>query len=255
MQTPLPLSVAIITLNEEKRLAECLRSVKALAADIVVVDSGSTDQTEQIAKASGARFIVEPWAGHVAQKNKALGHTSMEWVLCLDADEAVSEELSNSIREALSRGKIGEDGFFLNRRTFYLGDWVRHAWYPEWRLRLVRKAVAQWTGRDPHDRLEVRGPTVRLKGDIYHYSYTDLQDHLERTIRYGRIAADALAREGFRVRWYHLVFPPPAAFLKRLIVKSGWRDGWRGWIIAFTAMLGVVAKYAFLLERHRKRDE
>jgi len=249
VQSPLPLSVAIITLNEEQRLERCLESVRSFASDVVVVDSGSTDQTEVIAKKNGARFISETWAGHVAQKNKALGHATRQWVLCLDADEVVSPELADSIRHQLSRDQIVEDGFFVNRRTFYLGDWIRHAWYPEWRLRLVRKASAQWAGRDPHDRLEVRGSTARLNGDLFHYSYANLQDHLERTIRYARIAGDALAKEGFKLRWYHLVFSPWAAFLKRLCVKSGWRDGWRGWIIAFTAMLSVFGKYAFLLEK------
>jgi glycosyltransferase involved in cell wall biosynthesis len=253
MQTPLPLSVAVITLNEEQRLQQCLESVRGLAAEAVVVDSGSTDRTEEIARAFGAKFLVEPWSGHVAQKNKALKEATMEWVLCLDADETLSPELVESIREALSQKTILSNGFWVNRRSFYLGDWVRHAWYPEWRLRLVRKGYAQWVGRDPHDRLEAQGAVQRLDGDLYHYSYANLQDHLERTIRYARIASDALEKEGFQLRWYHLVISPWAAFLKRLIVKTGWRDGWRGWIIAFTAMLSVFGKYAFLLEK-RWRD-
>ena len=249
MLKPLPLSVAIITLNEEQRLKRCLDSIQELTTDVIVVDSGSRDATEQIAKTAGARFVVEPWTGHVSQKNKALAHASAEWVLCLDADEAVSPELAASIRERLARGHIPENGFWVNRRSFYLGDWVRHAWYPEWRLRLVRKSAARWTGRDPHDRLEVAGSTARLEGDLHHYSYANLQDHLERTLRYARISGDALALEGFRLRWHHLVLSPWAAFAKRFIIKSGWRDGWRGWIIAFTAMLSVFGKYAFLLER------
>jgi glycosyltransferase involved in cell wall biosynthesis len=249
MQTLLPLSVAVITLNEEQRLKQCLESVRELAAEMVVIDSGSTDRTEEIARTCGAKFVVEPWAGHVAQKNKALQHASREWVLCLDADESLSPELAESIRQALSQKTVLANGFSVNRRSFYLGDWVRHAWYPEWRLRLVRRGCAQWVGRDPHDRLEANGFVERLEGDLYHYSYANLQDHLERTVRYARIASDALSKEGFQLRWYHLVFSPWAAFLKRLVVKSGWRDGWRGWIIAFTAMLSVFGKYAFLLEK------
>jgi len=256
MQTPLPLSVTIITLNEEQHLKRCLESVTGLVSEVVVVDSGSTDKTREIAEDAGAKFIVEPWAGHVTQKNKALQHAAEAWVLCLDADEALSPELRAAIEQRLAQKSVIENGFFVNRRSFYLGDWVRHAWYPEWRLRLVRKASARWVGRDPHDRLEVTGATARLEGDLYHYSYSSLQDHLERTIRYGRIASEALAKDGFRLRWYHLLFSPAAAFLKRLIVKSGWRDGSRGWIIAFTAMLSVFAKYAFLLEKRlRSKSE
>lgn len=254
MDRPLPLSVAIITLNEEANLKRCLDSVRGLASEVIVLDSGSQDKTREVATAFSAKFHTEAWPGHVVQKNKALGLATMEWVLCLDADEAVSPELAQSIRRALSRQHIEESGFEVNRLSFYLGDWVRHAWHPEWRLRLVRKAAARWAGRDPHDRLEVDGRTARLEGVLFHYSYADLKDHFQRTIRYAQISAEALARDGCRVRWHHLVLAPWAAFLKRLIVKGGWRDGWRGWIIACTAMFSVFAKYAFLLETRIKNS-
>lgn len=250
MQGPLPLSAAIITFNEEGNLGRCLQSLQGLVSEIVIVDSGSSDGTADIARKFGTSFHSEHWDGHVVQKNKALARATQPWVLCLDADEAVSPELTQSIRQALI--SPGASGFWVNRKSFYLGDWVRYAWYPEWRLRLVRKAHARWVGRDPHDRLSVDGATERLGGDLYHYSYANLQDHLERTVRYCRISAEALAQEGFRLRWYHLVISPWAAFLKRLIVRQGWRDGWRGWIIAFTGMLSVFGKYAFLLEKRLK---
>lgn len=248
MQGPLPLSAAIITFNEESNLSRCLQSLQGLVSEIVVVDSGSSDGTADIARKFGASFHTEAWEGHVVQKNKALSKATQPWVLCLDADEALSSELTNSIRQALAATTTAR-GFWLNRKSFYLGDWVRHTWYPEWRLRLVLKEHARWEGRDPHDKLSVDGETARLQGDLYHYSYASLQDHLERTIRYCRISAEALAQEGFRLRWYHLVVSPWAAFLKRLVVRQGWRDGWRGWIIAFTGMLSVFGKYAFLLEK------
>jgi glycosyltransferase involved in cell wall biosynthesis len=246
---PLPVSVAIITLNEERNLPRCLESVHNLAVEIVVIDSGSTDKTGEIARQCGAVFEFSAWRGHVAQKNVALRRCTQPWVLSLDADEALSPELTASIRALFAGGEPKEDGFWVNRRTFYLGDWIRHAWYPEWRLRLVRKNRAEWHGLDPHDKLEVDGTTARLEGDLLHYSFRDLQDHLERTIRYARIMADSQAREGRSFHWYALVLSPWYAFFKRLILKQGWRDGWRGWVIAFVSLLSSFAKSAFLLEK------
>ena len=249
MQSRLPLSVALITLNEEANLLRCLESLRGLASEIVVIDSGSTDRTGEIARRFGARFRFESWQGHVAQKNLALLGCTQPWVLCLDADEAVSPELADAIRAVFAAESPQPDGFWINRRTFYLGQWVRHAWNPEWRLRLVRREKAQWTGRDPHDRLAVAGATAKLKGDLLHYSYADLQGHLERTLRYARTSADSLAQAGCRCRWYHLAISPWLALSKRLILKQGFRDGWRGWIIAYSAFLSVLAKYAFLREK------
>ncbi len=249
MQQPLPLSVAVLTLNEQQNLPRCLESVRELAAEIVVLDSGSTDRTGEIARSFGAGFVVEPWTGIVAQRNKALQHCSQPWVLCLDADEALSPELAQAVRALFAAGEPAADGYWLNRRTFYLGRWIRHAWYPEWRLRLVRRERARCGGRDPHDRVEVSGATGRLTGDLLHYSFKDLQDHLEKSLRYARTSAAMLAQDGKRCGWHHLVLWPGAEFFKRLVLKQGWRDGWRGWIIAGVGTLSVFAKYALLLEK------
>jgi glycosyltransferase involved in cell wall biosynthesis len=248
----LPLSVAVITLNEEEHLPRCLASVRELASEIVVMDSGSTDRTAEIAKAYGAVFLKEAWAGHVAQKNKALAACSQPWVLGLDGDEEVSPELAGTLRGLFAERLPALDGFWINRRTFYLGRWIHHSWNPEWRLRLARRELAQWMGRDPHDRLEVAGKTARLNGDLLHYSYAGLQDHFERTIRYAWISADSLEQAGWRCRWYHLVFSPWLALGKRLFLKQGFRDGRRGWIIAYTTFFGVLAKYAFLFEKQTR---
>jgi glycosyltransferase involved in cell wall biosynthesis len=253
---PLPLSVAVITLNEEANLRRCLASLGGLAGEIVVLDSGSTDRTGDVAREFGAKFSVQDWPGHVAQKNRALQLCTRPWVLALDADEALSPELAEAIRALFSAGEPKCAGYHLNRRTFYLGSWIWHAWYPEWHLRLVHREHARWAGRDPHDRLEVDGASGRLAGDLLHYSYRDLRDHFERTIRYARISAERLHEEGRRARWHHLACSPWAGFARRLIGKQGFRDGWRGWVIAGTTMFSVFAKYAFLMERQRvKRDD
>jgi glycosyltransferase involved in cell wall biosynthesis len=249
VENRLPLSVAIITLNEERNLPRCLESVRELAAEIIVVDSNSTDGTRAVAEHFGAVFKVNPWPGYVAQKNAALSHCTQPWILFLDADEAVSPALAANIRRLFAAGEPGEQGFFLNRLNFYLGQWIRHAWYPEWRLRLVRGKQARWVGLDVHEKLEVEGGTRRLAGDLLHYPFTSLLDHFQSTLKYARLAADSAARAGRTCHWYQAVFSPWMAFLKILVLRNGWRDGWRGWVIAGAKWMNVFAKYAFLLER------
>lgn len=248
MPERLPLAVSLITLNEEANLARCLESVRCLAVEIVVVDAGSTDQTAAIARRFGARFEAQPWKGFCAQKNLSLERCTQPWVLCLDADEVVSPELAASIHNALNAETAAVAGFELNRRTWYLGDWIWHAWYPEWRLRLVRRDGAHWTGPDPHPALSVAGPVRRLRGDLLHYSFRDLEDHWQRTLRYARVRAQSYRAEGRRFHWPQLVLSPWLAFFKHLVVKQGWRDGWRGWLISSMRAVDVFAKYAFLLE-------
>ena len=251
---PLPITAVIITLNEETNLGRCLASLRGLVSEVVVLDSGSTDRTVAIAGEYGARVVVRAWQGHVAQKNAALRLAAQEWALCVDADEEVSPELAASMRARFANGRPLMDGYQVNRLTCYLGAWIRHAWYPEWRLRLVRVGRASWGGTDPHDRLEAAGAVGRLDGHLLHYSYRDLQDHLQRTIRYARISADAAGRAGRTAHWYHLLLSPWLAFLKSVLLKQGWRDGWRGGVIAFATLVKVFAKYAFLLESQRARQ-
>lgn len=251
---PLPVSVAVITLNEEENLSRCLESVRGLAAEVVVIDSGSTDRTREIAERSGAVFETHAWQGYVAQKNLALQRCTQPWALCLDADEAVSAELAAEIRKLFAAGEPRAAGFFVNRLNFYLGAWIRHAWHPEWRLRLTRRASARWTGSAVHERLEVEGATARLKGDLLHYPFCSLSDHLQTELKYARMTAETLAAEGRVCRWYQLVFSPWWAFFKVLVFKNGWLDGWRGWMIAGAKWTSTFAKYA-LLQEHRWSGE
>lgn len=241
--------MAVITLNEEENLPRCLESVRELASEIVVIDSGSTDRTREVAAKFGASFEIHPWRGYVAQKNAAVERCSQPWVLCLDADEAVSPQLASSIRDLLSGGEVPEAGFFLNRLNFYCGAWIRHAWYPEWRLRLARRETLKWVGGDVHERLEVTGASGRLAGDLWHYPFDLLMDHFQKALKYARLSADSYARDGRSCPWHRAVFSPWFAFLKVLVLKSGWRDGWRGWAIAGARWLEVFAKYAFVIER------
>mgnify|MGYP000868884120 FL=1 len=251
MTEPLPLSVSLITHNEEENLPRCLESVRSLARELVIVDSGSTDRTADVAARFGATVVTAEWPGFLAQKNRSLHRCTQPWVLCLDADEVVSDELAASIRAALADSRSEASGFYLNRRTYYLGDWIWHAWYPEWRLRLIRRGAATWAGLDPHPALQTSGATTRLPGDLLHYSFKDFADHLERSLRYARTAADSYAAAGRRAGLGQLVFSPWAAWFKFLVLKQAWRDGWRGWVIAGVKWADTFAKYAYLLERTR----
>lgn len=250
-----PLSLAIIALNEEKNLTRCLESARALVSEIVVVDSGSTDKTTAIAESFGAKVYFNPWPGHVAQKNFALSRCTQPWVLSLDADEALSNELCRSIEDLFASGKPECDGYWINRKTYYLGAWIQHAWYPEWRLRLVKRDGAVWGGTNPHDKLAIPSSAGKIQGDILHYSYVDLQDHLKRSIDYGRIGALAMIDEGRNFQWHKLLFSPWVRLIKSFVFKQAWRDGWRGWIIAFSSFLACFSKYAFIYEADLKKKK
>ena len=246
--------MAIITCNEEKNLGRCIESALGLVSEIVIVDSGSTDRTAQIATDYLARVYHNPWPGHVAQKNIALSKCTQPWIISLDADEALSKDLRRSIIGLFNEGDPKRNGYWINRKNYYLGAWIEHAWFPEWRLRMVKKEGAFWEGADPHDKLSVNGSTGRLAGDILHYSYVDLQDHIDRTINYGRIGAQTLIQRGENFKWYKLVFSPWMRFVRSMILKHAWRDGWRGWIIAYSSLLTCFAKYAFTYEEKLNKD-
>lgn len=252
--TPMPLSVMIVTLNEERNLPRCLASLQGLAGQIVVLDSGSTDQTVALARQAGALVEHRDWNGINEQKQAALVLCSQPWILSLDADEEVTPELAIAIRQVLTDSHAEADGYWINRRTWYLGKWIRHAWHPEWRLRLARRDLVELRGVDPHDVLHVKGTTAKLQGDLLHYSFQDLHDHLQRTIKYSRIMAESYEKSGLNLRWYHIVVSPWVAFIKRLVIKQAWRDGWRGWMIAFVSMFGTFAKYSFMMEHRLARS-
>jgi glycosyltransferase involved in cell wall biosynthesis len=256
-QHTLPISVAIITLNEEQNLARCLESLRGLVEEIVVLDSGSTDGTHGLARRFGATVEVHPWEGFGPQKNAAMQRCRQPWILCLDADEALSPELADAVRAIFANGDPPLDAYWLNRRTFYLGRWIWHAWYPEWRLRLVRRGRGEWRGLEPHPELCCAGNTGKLRGDLLHYPFHNLQQHLQRWIQYAHIMADLYERQGKRCHWYHLIGSPSWAFFRVLVLRRGFLDGWRGWVIAFATQMYVFAKYAFLWEKqsaHANRE-
>ncbi len=248
------LSVCIITFNEEEDLPRCLASVAGLATQIVVVDSLSSDRTREIAIEAGAEVSSRPFEGHVKQKQFALGLARDRWVLCLDADEWLDDELRAALAELLGREQQqgpeddgGPVAYELNRRTSYLGAWIEHGgWSPEWRLRLARRGRARWAGVDPHDRLEAEGTVGRLPGRLNHRPYRNLSEHFGKLGSYTDIMVARRLEAGERGSLAAMVLRPPGRFLRMYLLRAGVFDGWRGFVLAVFGAFYVFLKYAKL---------
>ncbi|MEO8066410.1 MAG: glycosyltransferase family 2 protein [Flavobacteriales bacterium] len=243
------ISVVIITFNEERNLARCLASVKHVADDVVVVDSFSTDRTEAIAREHGARFVQHIFEGHIEQKNWAITQALHPWVLSLDADEALSAELETSVMEAKQRADI--DGCTINRLTNYCGTWIKHGgWYPDRKLRLWDSRKGRWTGVNPHDRYEMDGGSriQHLKGDLLHYSYYSISDHLKQVDYFTTISAKAYAQRGKRADLLKILFAPVVKFMDGYLFRLGFLDGWHGFVIARISAQATYLKYVKLRE-------
>jgi glycosyltransferase involved in cell wall biosynthesis len=248
------LSAAIICQDEADRIEACLESV-AWCDEVVVVDSGSTDRTVELAKKYATRVVSHAWPGYVAQKNFALEQTTGDWILCLDADERVTPALRAAIERALA-GPPAVDGFAVRRHVFYLGRWIDHGgWYPDWKLRLVRRGRARWGGVDPHDKLIADGPVARLDADLVHLTYRDFADHLRTIDRFSEVVAAQWAREGRRFSIARALLHPPVKFVECWIWKRGFLDGWPGFVIAAASAFYVFAKYVKLFARTRARAD
>ncbi len=255
----LDLCVAVIARDAGRTIEATLRSVRDLARRVVVVDSGSTDNTIELCRAHGALVIEHPWEGYVRQKQFALEQCDSAWVLSLDSDESLDGEAAESVRGAVGGNDPGVCGYQINRRVRVGEIDLRHTWQPEWRTRLVRRERARWTGHDPHDRLDVSGPLRRIRGTIIHDSYTDVADLVRKSVGHGLTMAASLHEAGRRTWPWSLLISPPAATLKQLVLRSAWRDGWAGWVAACSAGLHAAVKHMRLLElQHqgprRRRD-
>ncbi len=242
------ISVCIITLNEEANLRRCLESCTGLAEEVVVLDSGSTDDTEAVAREYGARWVVREWPGYMRQKNNVIELANEEWVLSLDADEALSQGLCRVLEE-LKKTKPPDSvgGFSMSRCVFYEGHWVRHGdWYPDRLVRLFRREGAHFEGGRVHERLELDGEIRKLKGDIEHYSFKDSADHWARCQKYAWLwaedARDAGKHAGFFAPWLHGAF----RWVRGYILRGGVLDGRQGWRIAALNAREVFLKYRLL---------
>lgn len=238
------LSVVIITYNEERNIGRCIDSVLGVADEVVVLDSLSTDRTAVIARERGASVYEQPFAGYIEQKNKALELASFPLVLSLDADEAIDERLAASIR-AVKNGVAMVAGYTMNRCTHYCGRFIRHgSWYPDRKLRLFDKNQARWTGVKIHEHVEfldAGSHAAHLRGDILHYSYDALEEHITQNNRFSTLSAEAYRAEGKRSGWGKMLLNPTWAFFQGYILRAGFLDGFQGLVVA-----GNVAHLTFM---------
>lgn len=247
------LSVVIITFNEERNIGRCIDSVLPVADEVLVLDSHSTDNTCAIAVAKGARVVQQPFAGYIQQKNDALALAQFDLVLSLDADEALDEHLQQSILSAKKNNMAA--GYTMNRCTYYCGRFIRHgAWYPDRKLRLFSRQLAQWGGTNPHDKVEFHSPqtTTHLAGDILHYSYYTMEEHIAQNNKFSTIAAESYFSLGKRTSLFRIWFNPCWAFFSGFILRGGFLDGFYGYVIARNVAHLTFMKHSklYLLQRN-----
>ena len=243
-------SVTIITLNEAEHIAAAIDSV-SWADEIVVVDSGSSDGTADIARARGGRVSTRVWTGYVDQKNHAASLASNDWILSIDADERVTPELTAEI-QALLRSEPPRRGYRVPRITFHLGRWIRTTdFYPDYQARLYDRRAGAWRGELVHESVQVDGGVDYLRGELQHYSFRDLTDHLSRVNHYTTLAARQLHGRGRRATAIDLLVHPPAAFLRNYLLRRGFLDGTAGLIISVVNAYSVFLKFAKLWELER----
>ncbi|MCF8227124.1 MAG: glycosyltransferase family 2 protein [Bacteroidales bacterium] len=243
------LSVVVITFNEEKNIGRCLESVKEVADEIVVVDSYSTDRTEEICLEHGAKFIAHTFHSHIDQKNWAITQARYPHILSLDADEALSPRLKESVLQVKKNWKY--DGYYFNRLTNYCGRWIKHTtWYPSRKLRLWDSRKGEWGGINPHDKfiLYPGSTTKHLKGDILHYSYYNLQEHIDQTEKFSTIQARSMFEMEVKTstlnRWVHVVW----RFVFDYFIRLGFLEGRSGFVISRLGARGVNNRYLKLGE-------
>jgi glycosyltransferase involved in cell wall biosynthesis len=247
-----PISVTLITLNEAENLRRALESV-AWADEIIVVDSGSTDGTPELAAQLGARVTHQPWLGYGAQKNVAHRMAKNPWILNIDADEAVSPELAREIQAWIASPESAQSGgATMPRKTFYWNRWILHGgWYPNRIARLGKNQSSRWTEPKVHEKLLIEGQIAEFRNPILHFSFKNIHDQVTRNIRYAKEGAEHLVARNHNVRVFHLIFKPIGKFIECYLLKRGFLDGLAGFVIAINASHSMFLKYAFALEQQK----
>ncbi len=245
-----PLSVIIITLNEERNIGRCIESLLPVADEIIVVDSFSTDKTKEICLSHGVRYMENPWKGYSAQKNFAQKMASHDFILSLDADEALSKELSASILR-IKNESIGLYSF--NRLTNYCGKWIRHGgWYPDIKIRLYDRRECEWEG-NIHERLKIAAgqKPVLLEGECFHYTFYSVSEHLAQVNKFTTLMADEAYEKGERSSWFYILFSPVVKFVRDFIFRLGFMDGYEGFLVSRISAYATFLKYVKLRMRER----
>jgi glycosyltransferase involved in cell wall biosynthesis len=247
------LSVTIITLNEADHIAAAIDSA-SWADEILVIDSGSTDGTADIARSKGARVSTREWAGYVDQKNHAASLAAHDWIFSLDADERITPALRAEVQSLLA-SEPPRRGYRCPRVAFHLGRWIRTTdFYPDYQTRLYDRRAARWRGRYVHESVDVDGGVGQLTAELEHYTYRDLADQIERVNHYTTLAAEQMYEAGRRTGAIELLVHPPAAFLRNYVLRRGMLDGTAGLTISLMQSYSVFLKFAKLRELQRLRS-
>jgi glycosyltransferase involved in cell wall biosynthesis len=249
------LSIVVITFNEEKNLSRCLQSVKNVADEIVVLDSYSTDATITIAESFGAKIFSQSFLGYVPQKNAAIGKAGFDWVLSLDADEALSPKLEQSILAVKNNPLL--NAYRLSRFTNYCGKWIKHCgWYPDKKVRFFNKTKGEWKGEDPHDYWALHDPNERvgnLEGDLLHYSYYTLSDHIKQIEKFTEISARLAVAKGKDCSVLKIWLGPKWKFFSDYIIRLGFLDGYPGYLVCKYSAWASFAKYSKIRQYTREK--
>ena len=238
------ISACIISFNEEEKIEDCLKSLAGIADEIVVVDSNSTDNTVAIAQKYTDRIILQDFLGFIEQKNFAVQQAKNDWILSLDCDERLSPELQKAITE-IKHSSEQADAYRMPRKTFYIYRWLNHCWYPDIKIRLFNKNTAHWGGTNPHDHIVISSSNiVQLPGDIYHYSFDSISDHIKTIDKFTEIGADELVRKNKSFNMLSPFTHSSWIFFKLYIVKRGFMDGFAGIIVSVLSAMHVFIKYS-----------
>ena len=237
------ITATIITLNEERNIARAIESLRC-ADEILIVDSGSTDRTVELAQNLGARVVEAGWRGYAAQKNWAAEQASHDWILSLDADEALSEALEAELWN-LKKSGPRRDGYTMPRLARYLGRWILHSgWYPDRKVRLYDRRKAGWVGEFVHESVVVKGRVGHLESNLLHFTCESLSEHLKTLDRYTTLAAQEIAARRMHVPLYRVIFDPGWTFFKAYVLQRGFLDGLEGLTIAYMAAFYTFLKYS-----------
>ena len=247
------LSVIIISFNEEKNIGRCIDSVKKIADEIILLDSFSTDRTTEIAIRHGAIVQQAKFRGYVEQKNLATELTKYNYILSLDADEALEPTLESNILK--EKDAFQFRAYSMNRCANYCGKFIRHGlWYPDPKVRLFDKRIASWGGINPHDKIELKEktPIKHLSGDILHFSYDSIEEHLTQSNNFTSISAASMYERGQRSTWFKMLWNPFWTFVNGYFVRFGFLDGYYGLVIAINSAHQTFLKYVKLYSLQRK---
>ena len=247
------ISACIISYNEENKIEDCLKSLKGVIDEIIVVDSISTDRTKEIVQKYTDKIFDQKFLGHVEQKNLAVEKASHDWILSLDCDERLTDDLKNSILK-VKNNLEDADAYRMARKTFYVYRWLNHCWYPDFKVRLFNRKSAKWGGTNPHDRVVIDGDNiVTLNGDIEHYSFNSISEHIQTIDLFTEIGADEIIKRNKPVSivspWTHGIW----TFVKLYIFKRGFLDGYAGLVVAVLSGMHAFVKYNKVLFKRWKK--